>query len=176
MNSVKFKRNSSPLRGEQRGSSFRNNGKCFGTFTMRPKLRIRPCRSLRFSIVRALRTRKLKLFGIFFDDDGAARGARDAYSTAIVMFLDDSFKMLASFYERIPDVERNLAVRVEGIDLPKIVRDAANNVRHYQGWRVPAKDLLRPELALVNATTIATPMGKAPPNRETVSVWAANWA
>lgn len=112
----------------------------------------------------------------FFDDDGAARGARDAFATAIVMFLDDSFKMLTSFYERIPDIERNLAVRVEGIDLPKIVRDAANNVRHYQDWRVPAKDLLRPELALANATTIAALMGKAPPIRKTVSVWAANWA
>ena len=45
------------------------------------------------------------------------------------MFLVDIFKILTSFYERIPDVERNLAMRVEGIDLPKTIRDVANDGR-----------------------------------------------
>lgn len=111
----------------------------------------------------------------YFSDDGAARGARDAYATAIVMLLDDALKPLKVFYDRIPDVE-DLNVRVEGIDLPTIFRDVANNVRHYRDWRVPPQQLARPETAVANATTIATLMGRPSPTRDDVSLWANNWA
>lgn len=112
----------------------------------------------------------------FFETDSAARGARDAYATAVVMFVDDMLKMIRSFYSKIPEIEQTLTVRIDGIDLPTIFRHAANNVRHYLDWRVPPHQLQRPDQAVATATTIAVLMGKAVPTRENVSVWASNWA
>jgi len=111
----------------------------------------------------------------FFDQDGRARGARDAFATALVVFLDLIFKELRIFYNRIPG-RAQVTVGIDGIDLGTILRHTANNLRHYLDWRVPHSQLTHAEKAVAAATTIAKLMGKEEPTRETVAVWANNWA
>lgn len=111
----------------------------------------------------------------FFDRDGRARGARDAFATAIVSFFDLMFKELHMFYNRIPR-RAPITVGVDNIDLGTIFRHTANNVRHYLDWRVPPSRLTHPDMAVAAATTIARLMDRDPPTRETVAVWANNWA
>lgn len=112
----------------------------------------------------------------YIDASSAARGTREAYATAVVMFFDSQLKEVTKLYRRIPGVDRNLKVHVEGIDIATIFAHAANNVRHHNDWRVPAKYLSNPRAAVANATTIATLMGKPAPTVDTVSLWAGNWA
>ncbi|MGA8574230.1 MAG: hypothetical protein WB609_00895 [Candidatus Cybelea sp.] len=111
----------------------------------------------------------------FFDQDGRARGARDAFATAIVIFFDLMFKELRIFYNRIPE-RAHVAVGVDGIDLGTIFRHTANNLRHYLDWRVPPSQLTHAEKAVAAAATIAKLMSRDEPTRETVAVWANNWA
>lgn len=111
----------------------------------------------------------------FFDQDGRARGARDAFATAIVIYFDLMFNELCVFYDHIPK-RAPLTVGIEGIQLGTIFRHTANNVRHYLDWRTPPSSLIKPGRAVEAATTIAKLMNTEVPTRETVAVWANNWA
>lgn len=111
----------------------------------------------------------------FFDQDGRARGARDAFATAVVIFFDLMFKELRTFYRRIPQ-RAPVTAGVNGIDLGTIFRHTANNVRHYLDWRVPPSQLTNADQAVAAATTIATLLGRELPTRDTVAVYASNWA
>jgi hypothetical protein len=110
------------------------------------------------------------------DKHDGDKGARDAYATAIVIFIDTMLKELATFYERIPSVERGLTVGVDGTDLGTIFRLTANNVRHYLDWRVHFSKLTHRDQAIEAAKMIATLTGKDEPTLETVAVYADNWA
>ena len=111
----------------------------------------------------------------YFDKYDGDKGARDAFATAIVIFFDTMFKELRMYYRRIPGIEP-ATVGVDRLDLGTIFRHTANNVRHYLDWGVPPSRLMHADQATAAAKTIATLVGKDEPTRETIAVYADNWA
>lgn len=58
-------------------------------------------------------------------------GARDAYATAVVMFVDDLFKRVHGAYKTVPGAQP-LTAGLRGVALHRLFKAAGNNVRHYQ--------------------------------------------
>jgi hypothetical protein len=112
----------------------------------------------------------------FFERNGRATGARDAYASAVVLFIDGVLKLLRRFYDRIPDVPKAFSVNVNGLTVFDIFRAIGNNVRHYEEWRAPTHLIPRAEQAYWAVTTIAVLVGREVPARDGLAVMAANWA
>jgi DNA-binding HxlR family transcriptional regulator len=111
----------------------------------------------------------------FFRQDGITTVARDAYATALVLFLDMMFKELWTYFSLLRNAKKSFNTGIAGVELRTIVAHTANNVRHFQEWRftLPPKILAR---ALENAMTIAKVTRKTEPTADTLAEMANNWS
>lgn len=107
----------------------------------------------------------------FSREEGIVNVARDAYATALVLFLDIMFIELWTYFRLVRDAKRTFKTGVAGIDLRTIIAHTANNVRHFQEWRFE-----RTKGALQNAKTIAKVTGMREPTADTLAEMANNWS
>jgi hypothetical protein len=72
----------------------------------------------------------------WLDELETSIGARDAYATAVVMFVDDLLKRVYGAYKAVPGPEP-LTAGLRGVPLHRLFKATGNNVRHYQDWNKP---------------------------------------
>lgn len=121
--------------------------------------------------VRSLTEEEVQALAAFSRDEGIANVARDAYATALVLFLDIMFIELWTYFRLVRDAKGTFKTGVAGIDLRTIIAHTANNVRHFQDWRFE-----RTKGALQNAKTIAKVTGMREPTADTLAEMANNWS
>jgi hypothetical protein len=108
--------------------------------------------------------------------ESSARGARDAFATGIILFLDNLLKGVLRFYRRIDGLPKQFSSGVNGISTDRIFRFTGNNVRHFDEWCAPTHEIARKDDAYEAVCAIATVVGRPVPKFEELSVMATNWA
>lgn len=112
----------------------------------------------------------------WWEDDGTSRGARDAYASAVVLFVDDTLKATLKFYNRIPKINLNFNSNINGVTTPEVFRLTSNNVRHHDEWIAPTHQIPAADQAYKAVTAICTVVDRPVPKKGGLSVMAANWA
>lgn len=111
-----------------------------------------------------------------------ALGARDAYASAIVFFVDSVLKGVLRFYDLIPGATRDFKSGLNGISTPEVFRHTGNNVRHFEEWiHLMGRPRKKREEATVNmaydtVVAIATVLSRPVPVREHLTLMATNCA
>jgi hypothetical protein len=103
-------------------------------------------------------------------------GARDAYGSAIVFFIDGTLRAMLRFYRMIPDVPRKFKSGFNGVTTDRIFRYTGNNVRHFDEWVAPTHQIPHHKRAYAAVTAIAKVLGKPVPDKKHLSVMATNCA
>ncbi len=103
-------------------------------------------------------------------------GARDAYASAIVLFVDGTLKAMLRYYGMIPSVPKKFKSGFNGVSTDLIFRYVGNNVRHFDEWAAPTHQIPHRRQAYAAVTAIATVLGRPVPDKKSLSVMATNCA